>query len=179
MQIVSSGPDSDWQEIKNGYVKMVATAKHYVYLQTPYFIPDDTLLETLKIAALSGVDVRIMIPNKPDHMFVYWATYSNLGELLRTGAKVYMYQNGFIHAKTIVTDDDMATVGTANMDYRSFRLNFEVNAFLYDTDEAITLRKQFEEDMTVSQALTLTEYKNRSFYIKIKESISRLISPIL
>lgn len=98
-------------------------------MQTPYFIPDDSLLNAIKIAILSGVDVRLMIPNKPDHMFVYWATYSYVGELLKTGAKVYIYDNGFIHAKMLVVDGKIATVGTANIDNRSFRLNFEVNAF--------------------------------------------------
>lgn len=179
MQIVSSGPDSEWEQIKNGYVKMIFAAKKYIYLQTPYFIPDDTLLDAMKIVALSGVDVRIMIPNKPDHMFVYWATYFNIGELLQTGVKVYIYQNGFIHAKTIVVDDQQATVGTANVDVRSFRLNFEVNAFLYNRKQAQDLRKVFEGDMDLSTELTLEDYRNRSVYTKIKESISRLLSPIL
>jgi len=179
MQVVSSGPDTEWQHIKNGYVKMIVTAKKYIYLQTPYFIPDDTLLDTLKIAALSGVDVRIMIPDKPDHMFVYWATLSNMGELLRAGAKVYIYQNGFIHAKTLIADDAIASVGTANFDSRSFRLNFEVNAFIYDEQKTKELRTTFEEDIQVSKELTLEDYQKRSLLIKIKESISRLLSPIL
>jgi len=179
MQVVSSGPDTEWQHIKNGYVKMIVTAKKYIYLQTPYFIPDDTLLDTLKIAALSGVDVRIMIPDKPDHMFVYWATLSNMGELLRAGAKVYIYQKGFIHAKTLIADDAIASVGTANFDSRSFRLNFEVNAFIYDEQKTKELRTTFEEDIQVSKELTLEDYQKRSLLIKIKESISRLLSPIL
>lgn len=179
MQVVSSGPDTEWQHIKNGYVKMIVTAKKYIYLQTPYFIPDDTILDTLKIAALSGVDVRIMIPDKPDHMFVYWATLSNIGELLRAGAKVYIYQNGFIHAKTLIADDAIASVGTANFDSRSFSLNFEVNAFIYDQQITKELRTTFEEDIQVSKELTLKDYQKRSLVIKIKESISRLLSPIL
>jgi len=179
MQVVSSGPDAEWQHIKNGYVKMIVTAKKYIYLQTPYFIPDDTLLDTLKIAALSGVDVRIMIPDKPDHMFVYWATLSNMGELLRAGAKVYIYENGFIHAKTLIADDAIASVGTANFDSRSFSLNFEVNAFIYDEQKTQELRTTFEKDIQVSKELTLEDYQKRSLIIKIKESISRLLSPIL
>lgn len=178
-QVVSSGPDTEWQQIKNGYVKMINTAKEYVYLQTPYFIPDDTLLDALKIAALSGVDVRLMVPNKPDHMFVYWATLSNVGDLLKAGAKVYAYENGFIHAKTLVVDDAIASVGTANIDHRSFRLNFEVNAFLYDEKSSIKLREVFEKDIKVSTELTYDNYQKRSVMIKIKESVSRLISPIL
>lgn len=178
-QVVSSGPDTEWQQIKNGYVKMINSAKDYVYLQTPYFIPDDTLLDALKIAALSGVDVRLMIPDKPDHMFVYWATLSNVGDLLKAGAKVYVYENGFIHAKTLVVDDAIASVGTANIDHRSFRLNFEVNAFLYDQKTSTKLREVYEEDIKISKELTLEDYQRRSVIIKIKESISRLISPIL
>lgn len=132
MQIVTSGPDSEWEQIKNGYIKMISTAKRSILIQTPYFIPDSSLLDALRIACLSGIDVKIMIPNKPDHAFVYWATLSYIGDLLKAGASVYIYDNGFIHAKTIVVDDETASVGTANIDVRSFRLNFEVNAFIYD-----------------------------------------------
>ncbi len=179
IQIVSSGPDSEWQQIKIGYIKMIMAAKEYVYIQTPYFIPDESLLDALKIALLSGVDVRIMIPNKPDHPFVYWATLSNIGELLRAGASVYIYQNGFLHAKTIVVDGKIASVGTANIDVRSFRLNFEVNAFLYNDELAEKLVSEFKKDITYSSQLTLKLYQERSNWIRFKESISRLISPIL
>jgi cardiolipin synthase A/B len=179
MQIVSSGPDSEWEQIKHGYIKMILSAKKYVYIQTPYFIPDESLADALKVAVLSGVDVRIMIPNKPDHPFVYWATYSNVGELIKAGAQVYIYQNGFLHAKTIVVDDKIASVGTANIDVRSFRLNFEVNAFLYDQNTAGVLKEKFEEDILLSTQLSHNLYLQRSNWIRFKESISRLISPIL
>ncbi len=148
-------------------------------IQTPYFIPDASVLDALKIAALSGIDVRLMIPNKPDHPFVYWATYSHVGELLKTGGKVYIYENGFIHAKTMIADGKIATVGTANIDLRSFRLNFEVNAFLYDQALVEELVNIFGNDMEKSRELTMEEYKNRSLGIRFKESISRLLSPIL
>lgn len=179
VQIVSSGPDSEWEQIKYGYLKLINSAKKYIYIQTPYFIPDTSVLDAIKIAALSGVDVRLMIPNKPDHAFVYWATYSNVGQLLKTGAKVYIYDNGFIHAKTLVADGKIATVGTANIDVRSFRLNFEVNAFLYDQVLVEELVQIFEKDMQFSRELTIDEYLNRPLYIRFKESISRLLSPIL
>jgi cardiolipin synthase len=179
IQIVSSGPDSQLEQIKKAYIKMILTAKRYVYIQTPYFIPDESLLDALKIACFSGLDVRIMIPNKPDHPFVYWATYSNIGELLKIGAKVYIYDNGFLHCKTIVSDDKIASVGTANIDVRSFRLNFEVNAFLYSNSEVKQLTDLFHEDMKQSRELTLEEYEQRSLKIRFKESISRLLSPIL
>lgn len=179
MQIVSSGPDSEWEDIKDGYMKMIFLAKDYIYIQTPYFIPDTSMLDALRIACLSGVDVRIMIPNKPDHMFVYWATYSNVGILLKAGARIYIYENGFIHAKQIVVDDQVSSVGTANIDVRSFRLNFEVNAFIYDREKSHELAEIFEEDIQNSTELTLDAYLERERLIKVKESISRLLSPIL
>ncbi|MDQ0216299.1 cardiolipin synthase [Oikeobacillus pervagus] len=179
MQIVSSGPDSDWEQIKCGYIKMISSAKKSILIQTPYFIPDASLLDALKIAALSGVDVRLMIPNKPDHMFVYWATYSYLGEMLEAGAKVYIYNNGFIHAKTIIVDNKISSVGTANIDVRSFRLNFEVNAFIYHQETAKLLADFFEEDAKLCFNLTNAKYQLRPLRIRFKESISRLLSPIL
>ena len=120
-----------------------------------------------------------MIPNKPDHMFVYWATYSYVGELLKAGARIFIYDNGFIHAKTIVVDDELSSVGTANIDVRSFRLNFEVNAFLYDRKLSRELSRSFMEDRKLSRELTLEDYHRRPLMIKFKESISRLLSPIL
>ncbi|WP_284140193.1 MULTISPECIES: cardiolipin synthase [unclassified Virgibacillus] len=179
IQIVSSGPDSDWEQIKNGYIKMILSAKEYVYIQTPYFIPDESLRDALRIAALSGVDVKIMIPNKPDHPFVYWATLSYIGDLLSAGADVYVYQKGFLHAKTIVVDGKIASVGTANIDVRSFRLNFEVNAFLYDVGLAQRLVAAFEADIEDSTQMTKKLYDKRSLGIRLKESISRLLSPVL
>ncbi|SEA73467.1 cardiolipin synthase [Thalassobacillus cyri] len=179
MQIVSSGPDSEWEQIKHGYIKMILSAKDSVYIQTPYFIPDDSLLDAVRIASLSGVDVRVMIPRMPDHPFVYWATYSNVGDLLEAGAKIYIYQKGFLHAKTIVVDGKIASVGTANIDVRSFRLNFEVNAFLYHPDLAKELEDSFLDDVIDSTQLTIQLYKHRSKWIRFKESIARLLSPIL
>lgn len=179
IQIVTSGPDSEFQQIKNGYIKMIMSAKKTIFIQTPYFIPDESLLDALRIACLSGVEVNIMIPNKPDHLFVYWATLSHVHELLKIGAKIYIYNNGFIHAKTLVVDEEIASVGTANIDYRSFKLNFEVNAFLYDDEISTKLTKIFKEDIKVSRLLTLKEYEQRSLEIRLKESISRLLSPIL
>src|SRR5699024_11815402 len=104
MQIVSSGPDQKWEQIKYGYIKMILTAEEYVYIQTPYFIQDESLMDALRIAALSGVKIKIMIPNKQDHIFVYWATLSRVGELLDEGEEIYLYQNGFLYAKIIFVD---------------------------------------------------------------------------
>ena len=179
IQIVSSGPDSGKEEIKHGYLKMISSAKKNIYIQTPYFVPDASILESLKTAILSGVDVRIMIPCMPDHMFVYWATYSYVGVLLNIGAKIYIYDNGFMHAKTICVDGEVASIGSANFDIRSFRLNFEANAFLYDAAEVYKLEAIFETDITKSHELTKHLYRNRPLMIKFKESISRLLSDLL
>src|SRR5699024_12107654 len=142
-----SGPDSEWEQIKNGYIKMIMSAKERIYIQTPYFIPDESSRDALSIAALSGVEVNIMIPNKPDHPFVYWATLSHTGDMLNAGAKVYIYQKGLMHSTTLIIDDKIATVGTANSDVRRFRLNFEVNAFLYDFGLAKRLVDAFHGDV--------------------------------
>jgi cardiolipin synthase len=181
VQIVSSGPDVfELEEIKYGYIKMIQKAKNYVYIQSPYFILDKTLIETLKIACLSGVDVRIMIPLKPDHPFVNSASFSYAGELLKYGAKVYGYdKNSFLHAKTIVIDDSICSIGTANMDIRSFLLNFEVNAFIYSADISKKQRLIFENDIKNCINITYEMYNNRSNIIRFKESISRLLSPVL
>lgn len=179
VQIVTSGPDQVDEIIKQNYVKLISSAKESIYIQTPYFIPDASVMETLKIAASSGIDVRIMIPNKPDHLFVYWATYYNVGELLKYGVKVYTYENGFMHAKTLVIDDSVSTVGTANFDMRSFKLNFEIIAIIYDTLKSMELKEIFENDTNKSLQLTYELYLQRGITVRIKESISRLLSPIL
>lgn len=179
LQIVSSGPDNEWEQIKNAFIKMILAAKETVYIQTPYFIPDDSLLTALEMASLSGVDVKIMLPSKPDHKLVYWASYSNLREVLNCGAACYLYEKGFLHAKTIVVDGRIATVGTANMDNRSFKLNFEINAFIYDTTTASRLHELFLEDLHYSTELTKEMYNNRPLVNRFKESCARLLSPIL
>ncbi|PTG82872.1 cardiolipin synthase, partial [Staphylococcus chromogenes] len=179
VQIASSGPDEFWEQIKYGYLKMINMAKKDIYIQTPYFVPDQSFIDALQIAALGGVNVHLMIPCKPDHPFVYWATYKNAATLLDVGAKVYLYEDGFLHAKTLTIDDEITSVGTTNMDNRSFALNFEVNAFVYDKNIAKQVRESFEEDLKVCTELTKERYAERSLWIKFKESISQLLSPIL
>lgn len=179
IQIVASGPDSSKEEVKHGYLKMISAARKNIYIQTPYFVPDASILDSIKTAALSGVDVRIMIPCMPDHMFVYWATYSYAGMLLNAGAKIYIYDNGFLHAKTMTVDGEVASIGSANFDIRSFRLNFEANAFIYDAAETYKLEAIFETDMTHCHELTKQLYRNRSLLIKFKEGIARLLSDLL
>ena len=179
IQIVTSGPDHKEQYIRNAYIKLINNAKENVYLETPYLVPDSPILESLKISALSGVDVRIIIPGKPDHFFMQWAASSYIGELLEAGIKIYNYQNGFIHAKTIVADSTVMSIGTANLDIRSFKLNFEVNAFIFDDRIAKDGEIQFMKDIKESEEVTKEIYDNRSIGIRIKESLIRLVSPIL
>ncbi|MDO5780228.1 MAG: cardiolipin synthase [Clostridium sp.] len=181
MQIVSSGPNlSDRYEIKLAYLKMIQRARKYLYIQSPYLIIDKSIADSLKLASASGVDVRIMIPGKGDHPFVYWANLVYAGELLEYGIKIYHYdKNAFLHAKTIVIDDEICSIGTANMDTRSFELNFEVNAFIYSEAISKQQKNEFEKDISKCEELTLEKYQNRSRIVKIKESLSRLFSDIL
>lgn len=179
VQIITSGPNSSTEHLKNMYIKLILSAKKSVYIQTPYFIPDTSFMDACKIALLSGVDLQIMIPNKPDHPFVYWATWAYAGDLLNYGAKILLYENGFLHAKTIVADGEVASVGTMNIDSRSFRLNFEVNAIVYDRAIAEQLQDIFLNDTRLCSELTVERYAQRSLVIKLKEGISRLLSPIL
>ena len=179
VQIITSGPDSKWQNIRNVYLKMISKARKNIYIQTPYFIPDEAVLDAIRIAAMSGVDVRVMIPCKPDHPFVYWATYSYIGDLLDAGAKCYTYDNGFLHAKGMVVDGLVSCYGTANMDIRSFRLNFEVNAVIYSSRTARKMEQIFMEDLKKSTRVTRYLYGRRSYLIRFKEQFSRLLSPLL
>lgn len=179
LQIVSSGPDTEIQQIKKGYIKMISMADESVYIQTPYFVPDEAVMETLQIAVMSGIDVKIMIPNKPDHPFIYQATLSYAAQLVDIGAEVYIYDNGFLHSKTIVIDGEMCSIGTANFDIRSFKLNFEVNAFMYDPQIAKQQEEYFFRDMEKSYLFTEEMIANQSRWVKFKQRFSRLFSPIL
>lgn len=181
MQIVSSGPNlSDKYEIKIAYLKMIQKAKKYLYIQSPYLIIDNSISDSLKLAAASGVDVKIMIPGKGDHPFVYWANLVYAGDLIKEGIRVFHYdKNAFLHAKTVVIDDEVCSIGTANMDTRSFELNFEVSSFIYSEKIAKEQKYEFENDMKRCEELTLEKYQNRSRIVKIKESLSRLFSDVL
>lgn len=179
VQIVSSGPNSEKQQIKHAFLKMIYKARKKIYMQTPYFIPDDSILTALKMAAMSGVDVRVMVPGRPDHKMVFWATHSYLGELLKSGVRCFLYEKGFMHAKTLVVDSQLSSVGSANVDIRSFKLNFETNAFLFDSGMAEQLDEQFMADLGECREMTMEEYLNRPLRLRIQESLSRLLSPIL
>lgn len=178
LQVLSSGPDVSGEQIKRGYIKMINSAKKKLFIQTPYFIPDEPFLEALQIAALSGVDVRIMLPSIADHTIVHHATNSYLNDILSYGIKVYLYQ-GFIHSKMIVIDGEVTSIGTANMDVRSFSSNFEINTFIYNTEFSNKCNDIFEKDIDSSKLLTKETYDLRGRRAKIKEGLCRLLSPLL
>lgn len=179
LQVVSGGPDTQYNAIEQHYLKMIGSAKRRILIQTPYFVPDDPILAALRLAAESGVEVHLMIPCKPDHPFVFWASTFNAGELLKAGVHVHKFQPGFIHAKVCVVDEQVASVGSANFDVRSFELNFETNAVVYDAEVARAIADKFFEDVKGhSDPLTAESYARRGTWIKIKESVSRLYTPI-
>ena len=178
-QIVTSGPDTLNPNIKYTMLKMIQSANEVIYIQSPYLVLDRSFLDALKIAISQGVEVNIMIPNKPDHIIVYWATTSYAGELLKAGAKVYRYERGFLHSKVLIVDHFLSLVGSANMDERSFSLNFEASALLYSYEINKKLREQFDQDLQHSTHITQECYEKRPLMQKIKEPIARLFSPLL
>ena len=179
MQLISSGPNYEFPVIRDNHIKLIQEAKKSVFIQTPYFVPDELLLDTLKTAILSGIDVKIMIPNKADHLFIYWVNQYYIADLLRLGAHIYRYENGFIHSKTLLIDEEVISVGTCNLDYRSFYLNFEVNLNVYNKEVANAFKVQYYKDIAISKKLTFNDFAKRSIFTKIKESVFRLLSPIL
>lgn len=179
VQIISSGPDNTLQQIRDNYLRLIHKARHRISIQTPYFIPDESVITALMIAIRSGVEVRIMIPCMPDHPFVYWATYSYIGEMVMAGAKCYTYDNGFLHSKGLVVDEEVFCYGTANMDIRSFSLNFEVNAVVYDASKAREMTEIFEQDLQHCTQITREAYASRRLKIRFKEQMCRLLSPVL
>ena len=179
MQIVSSGPDRDADYLKLAMIKMIHEAHHTIYIQTPYFIPDQSFLEALKTAAMTGIQIHLMIPGQYDKFLVYQGTFSYLEDLIHyPSVKIYLY-NGFLHAKTMVVDDAVTTIGTANLDIRSFSLHFEINSFIYDTDFTKQYIQIFQKDLENSYCLTAEEYEKRSIFHKMIEAIMRLLSPLL
>ncbi|MEA3423778.1 MAG: cardiolipin synthase [Bacillota bacterium] len=178
LQIAASGPDSDWQNIQQGYFSIIATANERIWIETPYLVPDDSLRMALKTAALSGIDVKIIIPNKPDHFFVYWASRDNIEGLAEAGVKIYTYERGFIHSKILTVDGIVASVGTANMDIRSFGINYEVNAFIYGKDTIERLEQDFISDLQDSKMIDYEKHLKRGLKEKVLEALGRLVSPI-
>lgn len=179
IQITSSGPDSYWEAIHQAYFSAINAANKNIFITTPYLVPSESILMALKTAALRGIDVRILLPGRPDHRTVFWASKSHFIELLEAGVKLYQYQKGFVHSKTFIIDDNFVSIGTANLDIRSFLLNFEVNAFIYDEDMAKEMKGYFYQDLQQSKQVFLEDYRKRPFTHKFIESVTRLFSPIL
>ena len=179
MQIVSTNPVNPWKNIMQAMVQVILLARKYVYIQTPYFLPTEPIANALQTAALSGVDVRLMLPERSDSKLVHWGSRSYVDEMLRAGVKVYFYQKGFLHAKMIVSDDLFSSVGTTNIDFRSFEHNFEVNSFIYDAELCEKLKGIFSVDQHNSQQIFLKNWEQRSLRVRMIESIVRLFSPLL
>ena len=179
MQIAASGPDTDWANIMEVIFTAIVTSEKYVYLTTPYFVPNDQIITALQVASKSGVDVRLLIPKESDSWTAKHASNSYLECLMEANVKIYRYCKGFIHAKTMVVDDMFSTIGTTNMDYRSFNINFEINAMMYDVEKSKELKSHFLEDLEDSEIIDLDRWRNRSNFQKLKESYCRLWAPLL
>lgn len=179
VQIAASGPDSKQPVVYYSLLEAINSAKKSIYITSPYFIPDQSLMDALIIAIQGGLDVKIIIPGVSDSKMVNIAASSYYTELLQYGALIYKYNKGFVHAKTMVIDDDVAIVGSANMDYRSFDLNFEVNAIVFSKNMAAQLTEAFENDLMVSELIDAKTWLNRPKYVHLWEKLVRLLSPFL
>lgn len=179
VQIAASGPDSESPTILFSTLQAINLATKEILITSPYFIPGESLLDALNISSLSGIAVKLLVPGKSDSILVNSAARSYYNDLLKAGVEIYQYQKGFVHAKTMVTDQKMAIVGTANMDFRSFDLNFEVNAIVYDTEIASELTAIFYNDLKDSIRIDALQWANRPLYRQLLEKAARLLSPLL
>lgn len=179
MQIVSSGPDSDWADIMQLYLTSITEARTRITITTPYFIPNESILNALKIAALGGVEVRVMLPEEADSRFVHYASLSYVNELLDAGVKVYLYTRGFIHSKTISIDGKCCVIGSANLDNRSLDHHFEVGAIVYNPGVSMELETQFDSYLNDSRLIVRRNWDRRPFPQKVYEQLTRLLSPLL
>ena len=179
VQLVPSGPDTDWQSIMQGIAAAIMAAEKYVYIHTPYFMPNDLMSGCIQMAALSGTEIRLMIPEKSDAPLSDLSSSSYLGDMMEAGVRVFIYKKGFLHSKAIVLDDFVSIIGSTNMDDRSFDQNFEANAFIYDTKTALQLKELFMNDLNKCEELTYDAWNNRKRRQKLKESFARLFSPLM
>lgn len=180
MQLVKSGPDSEFPAIEQAVLKMISMAKDHIYITTPYFIPSESIINALRVAALSGVNVHILFPGKYDHILVYYASITYLEELVKNGVRVYFYNsNNFVHAKTTSIDGKICTIGTANMDIRSYQLNYEINAVIYDEEITEELENLFFGDLKESKRVTSEYFNNLSLRIKVLEAFCKIFSSLL
>ena len=179
VQISASGPDSDWENIEQAFFAAITNAKEKIYITTPYLMPPQPIVSALETAALSNIDVRIIIPEKSDAITPKWCSFSFIEKLLEAGIKVYFYQRGFIHSKFIIVDDVFSTIGTTNLDFRSLETNFEVNAFIYDEEFTTKLEKHFKNDLRNSREIKLKEWKQRPWHFKVRESLAHIVAPMM
>ncbi len=180
IQVVTSSPTTPYPEIMQGFLRAILAARRYLYIETPYFLPNDPVLFALKTAAVGGVDVRIICPLHSDARFTEWASRSYLRELHQAGATIYLYKSGFLHSKMMICDDSLSTCGSTNVDFRSFENNFEANIFIYDEGTALRLKKIFMDDQAQSVNLNDIGYILKpKFLQKLWESLTRLFSPLL
>lgn len=178
IQIATSGPDSPHATIMQAYFAAIGSARRYIYISTPYLLPNQPIVTALKVAAMSGVDVRILIPVRGDNMVVAWAGYSNIDTLLDSGVSIYLYKKGFNHSKLFVIDDELCSIGSANLDYRSFDTDFEVQAYIYDRKISTELKGYFLKDLNDSELITSETWEHRSRVSKIMEPIARLFGSL-
>lgn len=179
-QIIASGPDTPWDTIHKAYLSVISRTRKTLWLTTPYLVPGDTLMEAICMASLSGVDVRLLLPARADHILVHWASMNCLDELLRSGVRIFLYDvKGFVHAKTIVSDGELLSIGSANLDTRSLRINFEAQAFLYGKTLAFEAERVFTRDMARSREVTFMAWRRRSILAKVKESVGKIFSSLL
>lgn len=179
VQVVQSNPVGEVRSAMVGMIKALSMARNYVYLQTPYFMPGGAFLLALKSAAMSGADVRLMIPERSDNRVMDYASRSYLVDIMKAGVKVYLYNQGFLHSKTMVCDDNLSSVGSMNLDFRSFYYNFEVSAFVYSRKVACALKEKFLDEARCCRQLSLSTFAKRSLKERCLESVARLLSPLL
>lgn len=179
LQMVTGGPMSQWNSLAMTYIRAIGLAKRRIWIQTPYFMPPDPLLRALQAAALSGVDVRLMIPRRSDAMLLSYASRSYIGECLQSGIKVYSYNAGMLHSKVMIVDDDLSSVGSTNFDFRSFEHNFECTQLIYSPSVNLALRNQFTSDQASASRLLPEQWRKRTHGRRFLESIMRLLAPLL
>ena len=179
VQLVTGGPTESWNNLTLVFLRAISSAKRTVFIQTPYFLPTDGLFAALQAAALAKVDVRIMMPEHTDSVLLHYASFSYVTQCLKAGIKVYLYEPGMLHAKTMIIDDEFVTAGSANFDFRSFENNFESNLLIYDAELNRKMRDIFFDDLKYCRKLNLSEWKKRPITQRLLESILRLVSPIL
>ena len=179
MQVSSSGPDTEWTTLKYLYSKMISIAKKEIIIQSPYFVPDSSLISQLKMMALSGVKIKIMVTGVPDKKIPYWIAETYFEELIDVGVKIYRYKAGFLHCKNIIIDEKMSTMGTCNFDMRSFEINYEVNSVFFSKEISQDLKKQFLCDLELCEKFDEARLKKVNFLKRLRNSIFKLISPIM